>query len=135
MLQVDFSVTSFLVFLLFSLEGFEWLEKLAKRGERFDIVILDPPSTSVGKKKRRWSIRSDMDELVALAAPLVKKGGLLWTTTNSNSISPIKFAKLCVKGFESVGLKNAKLERVQPMPLDFPSIGPQPVKNLVWRLP
>ena len=76
-----------------------------------------------------------MDELVALAAPLVKKGGLLWTTTNSNSISPIKFAKLCVKGFESVGLKNAKLERVQPMPLDFPSIGPQPVKNLVWRLP
>ena len=114
---------------------FEWLEKLAKRGEKFDIVILDPPSSSVGKKKRRWSIKNDMDELVALGAPLVKQGGLLWTTTNSAGLSPIKFARLCKRGFDSVGLENAKLERIQPMPVDFPSIGAQPVKNLVWRIP
>jgi 23S rRNA G2069 N7-methylase RlmK/C1962 C5-methylase RlmI len=89
----------------------------------------------VGKKKKRWSVKNDMDELVALAAPLVKKGGLLWTTTNSASVSHVKFAKLCKKGLDSVGLESAKLERVQSMPMDFPSIGPQPVKNLVWRLP
>ena len=111
------------------------MEKLGKRGERYDIVILDPPSTSVGKKKKRWSVKKDMDELVALAAPLVKEGGLLWTTTNSASISPIKFARLCKRGFDAVGLHSAKLERIQAMPMDFPSIGPQPVKNLVWRLP
>ena len=116
------------------LSGFDWLEKLSKRGEKFDIVILDPPSSSVGKKKRRWSVRNDMDELVALAAPLVKKGGLLWTTTNSAAIPPIKFARLCKKGLDSAGLRSAKLERIQPMPVDFPSIGPNPVKNLVWRL-
>jgi len=114
---------------------FEWLEKLAKRGEKFDIVILDPPSSSVGKKKRRWSVKNDMDELVALAAPLVKQGGLLWTTTNSASMSPMKFARLCKRGLDSVGLENAKLERIQPMPVDFPSIGQQPVKNLAWRIP
>jgi 23S rRNA G2069 N7-methylase RlmK/C1962 C5-methylase RlmI len=114
--------------------GFEWLAKLAKRGEKFDIVILDPPSSSVSNKKR-WSVKNDMDELVALAAPLVKKGGMLWTTTNSASLSPIKFARSCKKGFDSVGLSSAYLERVQPMPIDFHSIGPQPVKNLVWRLP
>ena len=96
---------------------------------------MDPPSTSVGKKKKRWSIKRDMDELVALAAPLVKDGGLLWTTTNCASISTQKFAKLCKKGLDSVGLGSAKLERTQAMPIDFPSIGPQPVKNLVWRLP
>ena len=120
---------------LFSNIGFEWLEKLAKRGEKYDIVIVDPPSTSVGKKKKRWSIKNDADELVALAAPLVKKGGLLWTTTNSASISPIKFARLCRKGLDSVGLQSARLERIEPMPTDFPCIGPQPVKNLVWRIP
>lgn len=119
----------------FSNVGFEWLEKLAKRGEKYDIVIVDPPSTSVGKKKKRWSIKNDADELVALAAPLVKKGGLLWTTTNSASISPIKFARLCKKGLDSVGLHSARLERIEPMPTDFPCIGPQPVKNLVWRIP
>ena len=113
--------------------GFEWMAKLSKRGEKFDIVILDPPSSSVGKKKKRWSVRNDMHELVALAAPLVKKGGLLWTTTNSASLSPVKFARSCERGFDQVGC-SARLERIQPMPHDFPTIGPQNVKNLVWRL-
>ena len=112
---------------------FEWLEKLGKRGEKFDIVILDPPSSSVGKKKRRWSVNRDMAELVQLAAPLVKKGGLLWTTTNSASLPPMKFAGLCRKGFENAGI-DSRLERIQPMSVDFPSIGAQPVKNLVWRI-
>lgn len=66
--------------------GFDWLARLAKRGEQFDIVILDPPSTSVGKKKKRWSVKNDAAELVALAAPLVKRDGLLVTTTNSASL-------------------------------------------------
>mmetsp|Transcript_22454 Transcript_22454/g.52993 ORF Transcript_22454/g.52993 Transcript_22454/m.52993 type:complete len:598 (+) Transcript_22454:443-2236(+) len=113
---------------------FEWLVKLAKRGEKYDIVILDPPSSSVGTKKRRWSVKNDFDELVQLAAPLVKKGGLLWTTTNSASVSSLRFASLCQKGFEEAGVKSAKLEKIQPSPIDFPSIGPQNVKNFVWRI-
>lgn len=113
--------------------GFDWLARLAKRGEQFDIVILDPPSTSVGKKKKRWSVKSDMAELVSLAAPLVKTDGLLFTTTNSASIRVDKFANMCKKGLDDVGI-SGKLERVSPMPSDFLSIGPQPVKNLVWRI-
>ena len=116
------------------LAGFDWLEKLNKRQEKFDIVILDPPSSSVGKKKKRWSVKNDMAELVALAAPLVKKGGLLWTTTNSAALPTVKFAKLCKRGLDDAGLTSAKLERIQPMQVDFPSVGPQPVKNLVWRI-
>lgn len=114
---------------------FDWLSRLGKRGELFDLVIVDPPSSSVGKKKKRWSVKNDMAELVALAAPLVKKGGLLWTTTNSASISPDKFARMCKQGLDDAGIPDAKLERVVPMPEDFPHIGSQPVKNLVWRIP
>ena len=118
----------------YSFTGFDWLARLGRRGELFDIVILDPPSSSVGKKKKRWSVKTDMAELVSLAAPLVKKGGLLWTTTNSGSISPEKFARMCKQGLEDAGIPDAKLERIVPMPEDFPHIGPQPVKNLVWRI-
>ena len=114
---------------------FDWLARLAKRGELFDIVILDPPSTSVGKKKKRWSVKRDMAELVTLAAPLVKSNGLLFTTTNSASVRPEAFAKMCREGLVDAGISNARLERVSPMPSDFLSIGPQPVKNLVWRIP
>ncbi|KAL7492071.1 hypothetical protein ACHAWT_001404 [Skeletonema menzelii] len=114
---------------------FDWLARLGKRGEQFDIVILDPPSTSVGKKKRRWSVKNDMDELVTMAAALVKRGGLLFTTTNSASLRPEKFAKMCKKGLVDAGIPDAKLERISPMPLDFPSIGAQPVTNFAWRIP
>ena len=114
---------------------FDWLTRLANRGEKYDIVILDPPSSSIGRKKKRWSVKNDMNELVQLAAVLVKKGGLLWTTTNSASLTPVKFARLCKKGLDAAGIPNAKLERVQPMPIDFPTVGPQNVKNFVWRIP
>ena len=111
------------------------MARLAKRGEKYDMVILDPPSTSVGgKKKKRWSAKNDYDELVALAAQLVKRDGTLWTTTNSNQISSIKFARMCKKGLTQSGFSNAKLERISTMPMDFPSIGPQQVKNFVWKL-
>ena len=116
--------------------GFDWLARIAKRGEQFDIVILDPPSTSVGgKKKKRWSVKNDMAELVAMAAPLVKSDGLLFTTTNAATLRPDKFAKMCKKGLMDAGVRNAKLERLCPMPSDFGSVGMQPVKNLVWRIP
>lgn len=114
---------------------FDWLERLAKRGEKYDIVILDPPSSSVGgRKKKRWSVKNDLDELVSLAVTLVKDGGLLWTTTNSATLTPIKMARMCLKGIKEAGIETARLERVQPMPYDFPSTGSQPVKNLVWRI-
>jgi 23S rRNA G2069 N7-methylase RlmK/C1962 C5-methylase RlmI len=99
------------------------------------VVILDPPSTSVGKKKKRWSVKSDMAELVTLAAPLVKSDGLLFTSTNSASLRIEKFVNMCKKGLTDAGIPNARLERVSPMPSDFSSMGSQPVKNLVWRIP
>ena len=80
-------------------------------------------------------MKNDMAELVALAAPLVKSEGLLWTTTNSASLRPEKFAKMCKKGLMDAGVPNAKLERIAPMPSDFPSIGAHPVTNLAWRIP
>ena len=114
---------------------FDWLARLRKRGEYFDIVILDPPSTSVGRKKRRWSVRTDTDELVGLAAPLVKDGGLLVTTTNASTLRPGRFAAMVKKGLDDAGLGGrSRLERVCPMPMDHPSVGTGPVKNLVWTI-
>ena len=109
---------------------FDWVRRLAKRGEQFDLVILDPPGTSVGKRKRRWSAVSDYDALVALAAPLVRPGGRLWTTTNVRRLGPGRFAGMVRRGLPH----GARLERVCPPPVDFPCDGPAPVKTLVWRL-
>ncbi|MBU1431676.1 class I SAM-dependent methyltransferase [Myxococcota bacterium] len=110
---------------------FDWLRRLARRGERFDLVILDPPSTSVGQRKRRWSAARDYPELVALALPLVAPGGRLWTATNLSKLSPLAFARKVASALP----EGAYLERVCPPAVDFPvEKAAFSVKTHVWRL-
>lgn len=113
---------------------FDWLRRFVGRGERFDVVILDPPSTSVGTRKKRWSVKRDMAELVELATPLVKNDGLLWTTNNCATLPSRRFANACRKGLVAAGAAESRLERFVPMPQDFPSVGSQPVTNILWRV-
>jgi 23S rRNA (cytosine1962-C5)-methyltransferase len=108
---------------------FDWLRRLGKRGERFDLVILDPPSTSVGTRKKRWSAARDYPELVRLALPLVAPGGWLWTATNHRQLSAARFAHAVAEGHGGA----LELWRVCAPAVDFPCVGPAPVKTLVWR--
>jgi 23S rRNA (cytosine1962-C5)-methyltransferase len=108
---------------------FDWLRRLAKRGERFDLVILDPPGTSTGRGGRRWSAARDYGALAALAAPLVGPGGALWTACNVRALPPARFARLVGGGLPP----DFALERVCPPPVDHPTDGPADVKTFVWR--
>ena len=109
---------------------FDWLRRLSRRPDRFDIVILDPPSTSVGARGRRWSAAQDYTALVAAALPLVAPGGRLLTVTNHRGVTPARFFELVSAGLPP----DAVLERVGTMPLDFPEVGPPPTKSWIWRL-
>lgn len=112
---------------------FDWLRRLNKRGEKFDLIILDPPSTSVGKKKKRWSAAKDYPELVQLALPLLAPGGYLLTCTNHRKLTPHKFVKLLGQALPKQ--EGYSLERVCAPGLDFPSDEVLGVKNLLWRAP
>lgn len=108
---------------------FDWLKRLVKRGERFDMIILDPPSTSVGTKKRRWSAKRDYPELVSLTLPLLAPGGRLFTATNHRQISPARFVQLVGSALPP----HIELERVCAPAVDFSVDGPMGVKNLIWK--
>ncbi len=60
---------------------FDWLARLARRGDLFDLVILDPPGFSK-TKRGRFSAARDYGSLAALAAKVVAPGGLLLTCCN-----------------------------------------------------
>ncbi len=60
---------------------FDWLERLARRHELFDLVILDPPGFSK-TKTRRFSAEHDYGELARLAGRVVGPGGLLVSCCN-----------------------------------------------------
>ncbi|HLD99792.1 MAG TPA: class I SAM-dependent methyltransferase [Bdellovibrionota bacterium] len=69
---------------------FEWLPKLKRSGERFDCVILDPPSFSRGKKGD-FSTAKDLQKLHELAFDVLEPGGILITSINSANISWARF--------------------------------------------
>ena len=60
---------------------FDWLGRLARRDERFDLVILDPPGFSK-TKRGRFSATQDYGSLAALAAGVTAPGGLLLACAN-----------------------------------------------------
>ncbi len=110
---------------------FEWLRRLAKRGEQFDLVILDPPSTSVGARGRRWSAAQHYTELVAAAAPLLAPGAQVLAITNHQGVTPARFATMVQAGLPP----GSRLVHASAMPVDFPEDGPPSVKSHVWRVP
>lgn len=70
----------------FAEDVFVFLPRLARRGERFDVVLLDPPTFARGKRGA-FSVERDYGDLVALAAPLVAPGGRLVAFANTHRLS------------------------------------------------
>lgn len=100
-------------------DAFEYLAVAGKVGNRFDAIVLDPPSYSAGKagKARRFSIASDLGELVGLALDALTPGGELLVAANAESLAARAFAST-VKAAASVrGL--SVVRRWNPAP-DFP---------------
>jgi 23S rRNA (cytosine1962-C5)-methyltransferase len=99
-------------------DAFAWLAKAAKRGERFDLVILDPPSYST-TKSRRFSAESDYSELAEAALGVLAKGGRLLASSNHRGIRQAKFRKALRDAADRAGRAVAQLKDM-PEPLDYP---------------
>ncbi len=58
-------------------DALDWMERLARKGRRFDLVLVDPPSTSTGRRRGsgRWSVDRDLATLVTRAVGLAVPGG------------------------------------------------------------
>jgi 23S rRNA (cytosine1962-C5)-methyltransferase len=97
---------------------FAWLARAAKKAERFDVVILDPPSYS-NTKKRRFSSESDYDELAAAALRVVAPGGRLLACSNHRGIRQTKLRKFLRDAARVAEREIAQLKDM-PCPLDFP---------------
>lgn len=93
---------------------FDWMERLAKKGRSYDVVLLDPPTFSKVKKGRPFSAEKDYAKLVALAEPLVKSGGRLFCSTNARSLFPQRFLETIQRG-----APRARLMEFATQPFDF----------------
>jgi len=83
-------------------EVFAELERLHGQGERFDLVIADPPAFARSKKDLGPALRG-YRKLARLAAALVAKNGVLFIASCSHQVEPDAFAQEIRRGIHDAG--------------------------------
>lgn len=82
---------------------FAVLPRLAKRGERFDAIVLDPPTFSRGAKGRIFRVEKDFPKLLELALGVAAPGAAILLSTNARGIS-VGDLREVARGMESVSI-------------------------------
>ena len=97
-------------------DAFDWLRRFGRRGERFDVVIVDPPSFS----STPFSVTRDYPRLVADAAAVTARGGLLLAATNHAQTSDNRFDEWLHSGLAMAQREGRIAQRWHEPTEDFP---------------
>ncbi len=71
------------------MDTFEFFRYAGRKGLRYDLIILDPPSFASGSKKKKirpWSSVDDYARLVHDASHLLNRGGTILASTNTHAL-------------------------------------------------
>jgi len=80
-------------------DAFDVLAELGQAGERFDIVVCDPPAFTKSKKDQAAGLRA-YGRMARLAAPLVAPGGFLFVASCSHHAPVEMFAGVIAEGMQ-----------------------------------
>ncbi|MBU6399747.1 MAG: class I SAM-dependent methyltransferase, partial [Verrucomicrobia bacterium] len=114
---------------------FDWLRRWAKRGQRFDAVLLDPPTFSRSRAHGVFRAEQDYGELVTAALPVLEPGGILFASTNALRLSADAFVHR-IAGAIRAGGRSVEAFHYAPQPPDFPITRAMPahLKTGWWRV-
>ena len=97
-------------------DAFDWLRRLGRRNEPFDMVLVDPPSFS----STPFSVVRDYTRLVEGAARALAPGGILVAATNHASTSDQRFEAWLDHGLSDARRHGQLLQQWQEPAADFP---------------
>lgn len=95
-----------------------YLPRLARKGEKFDLVILDPPTFSRTHRGKAFQVERDFETLLLQALELVERDGNILLSTNCTTLNERGLevmARFCLKATRRAG----RLHSEPPLP-DFP---------------
>lgn len=100
---------------------FDWLPRLTKKGRRWDVIFLDPPTFSTAKSGQTFKATRDYPKLLTLAQNGLAPGGRILVCMNTHDVSVAEFK-------EMTGVRS-----VLPLPCDFPvAAGIEPHLKSGW---
>jgi 23S rRNA (cytosine1962-C5)-methyltransferase len=112
-------------------DAFGWLAQAAKQKERFDLIVLDPPSYS-STKTARFVGATDYDDLAALAMALLAPRGVLLACSNHRQVNAARFRRFLHDAARTAGRVITQAKDV-PTPRDFPPpLGGESHLKSVW---
>jgi len=91
---------------------FNWLRRAAGKSDRYDLIVLDPPSYST-TKRGRFVADTDYAGLAAQCLALLAPGGKLLACTNHRGISPSRFRRIL---FDAGREAKCELSQVKDLP-------------------
>lgn len=94
------------------------LVDLGRQGERFDIIIMDPPSFSTTSKSR-FTTRGGTSDLAAAALPLLQEGGVLLCSSNHQKVDIADYLKELRRGAIQAGC-GLQVVSLSGQPEDYP---------------
>ncbi len=111
---------------------FDWLPRLQKKGRRFDLILLDPPTFSASRETGVFKAERDYGKLVSAALPLIRPDGVLFASTNAAEWPAEDFLRV-VRGAVAKANRKILREHYAPQPPDFPAARNQPAYlKTVW---
>ncbi len=96
-----------------------FLPRLERKGGRFDMIILDPPTFSRTHRGRAFQVESDFETLLSSALEVAERNARILLSTNCSSLTARGLevmAKFCLKATRRAGSLQS-----QPTPPDFPA--------------
>lgn len=81
-------------------DALDVLPRLAGADERFDAIILDPPTFSRGANGRRWQVEEHFEDLLNAALEVAAPEGSILLSTNCKALDPVvleRRARACAK--------------------------------------
>lgn len=90
-------------------DSVSFLQRAFKKGNYFDVIILDPPSFARHEGKV-FQVKRDFPKLIALAAGVLNTGGNLFVSTNYSEISYADLERILARGLN--GRRVMSIQRV-----------------------
>jgi 23S rRNA (cytosine1962-C5)-methyltransferase len=99
-------------------DALTFLARAGRRGERFGVIVLDPPSFGTSGRKT-FSVERDYGELVRRAIAVLAPGGHLLAVTNHRRTTSARLVQMVRDAASDCGKRVGSLEPLPP-PSDYP---------------